>query len=166
MLPAPPRPVAYVLCSLVALGGAWVSYAPAPTADDVLPYPPRPEECLYGSNDTPISQSQLQNGNRMNKYSRSAIIYSGFICVPLLLLYTLTLVRVGRFALVRIAIPTSAGGMVLGRWVGALARGATGDLTNEVAEDTGMVRFVIVSVAGAGAGAIDVAHAAAAGRVL
>jgi hypothetical protein len=31
-----------------------VSYPPVPTADEVLPYPPRPEECLHAPNNASI----------------------------------------------------------------------------------------------------------------
>jgi hypothetical protein len=58
---------------------------------------------------------------------------------------------------------------VLRRGVGAIARVVTGDAADDVADDTTMEPFVIVrsvARAGAGAGAINVAHAAAAGRVL
>jgi hypothetical protein len=90
---------------------------------------------------------------------RSVIIQTIPIRVSLLLLYTLSLVRVGRCAIVGIAIAASAGGVVLGR-VEALARVITRDTINQRAEDA----FVIVRGV-AGAGAIDVADAAAAGRV-
>ena len=124
-----------------------------------------------------VKNQQLQHrGN-----SRSAVVQTALIRVSLLLLDTLSLARVGRRALVGIAIPASAGGVVVVRKVvvrmvvvrvmvvrvmvvrgaGALTRIITRDAADQIAEDTfGMVRSVT------GAGAIDVADAATAGRVL
>lgn len=76
------------------------------------------------------------------------------IRVPLLLLATFGLVCVGRPALVRIAVPTTASGVVLGRVV---MRDAIGEVLG---------RLVNLASRVTGAGTIDVACAAAAGRIL
>jgi hypothetical protein len=56
----------------------------------------------------------------------SGFVQTAFIRTSLLLLYTLSLGWVGRRALVGVAIPTSAGGVVLRR-VGAITRDAVDD---------------------------------------
>lgn len=84
--------------------------------------------------------------------------------VPLLLFSKFSLVRVGRPAIERIAIATTASGVVVGG-VGGVARGvAVGDAIDESVDNAALVLFVLSRVTGAGT--IDVAHAAAAGRVL
>ena len=72
-----------------------------------------------------------------------------------------SLVRVGRPAVVRIAIPTTASGVVLARVGGVVM----GDAIDEVADNAALVRFGLVLWV-TGAGTIDIAHAATAGRVL
>ena len=93
------------------------------------------------------------NRERQDKYSHSSGIRTAPVRAPLPLLGAFRLVRVGHAALVGIAVAASAGGVVL--WV--LGRGGGA-----------VVRVVFVAVVSgiAGAGAIDVAHATAAGRVL
>lgn len=131
-----------------------------PTADEVFPYPPRPEECLHAPNGASISKLPLRKGNRNPKiHSRSAFVYTVLILVPLLLLFTFSLVRVERPAIERIAIPTAASGVVYGV-LGRVTGMVTGDATDDVTENTAMMRFVRNVT---GAGTIDVARTAAAG---
>ena len=119
-----------------------------PGTDEMLPCPP---QRLHGPNSTPNSNPVrmfIINRERQHKYSHSGGIRTAPVRAPLPLLRALNLVRVGRAALVGIAVPASAGGVVLGRGGGALVRVVMmGDAVGEGTEFVAVARRVVGVVA-------------------
>jgi hypothetical protein len=92
---------------------------------------------------------------------RDAVVRTRFMRFSLVVLYLPSFVRVGDRSLVCIAVPASAAGVTFLR-VGTIARDVARDTSDDIAEGC-VVWLVVRSVAGAGAGVIDVTCSAAAG---